>query len=889
MENKSLIKDEFHFDKFSFLVNAIPKGAQHLLRTFSLSITCFDVNKQIFIFGSNIGMIYGFKRGQRVNSGLFLKKRLVETSIVNIKLISDELVVISTETGVYLINWVKKQLMYGWNGRTDCKITAIQCFVNSKTEKISLVTGDSQGNILSHDFIERSQTVIWKENSHEIVQLEFIDDSNILISSCFRTFILSIHSPKDVIQIGSNKRKVCGKYGAIHLTKSNIIIAARPSLHLIKADSSTGNVIQTFILKNANEPCKRGIFNEFQFLDINPAKLGLLLSFCDGQYYISWNNSSLFLVNSTGELHVKETNLLNLVDVKVTNGKDNEVFLLFNSKDLIRIKRKDESDIEECQNDKSENEKDCDEKDDDSCSIHSTDSFMFGSVFGSINLSSLNFVEDEFKKVFGKIQTNVSQNFNKLSTSIISVVDSVNPNMNSANNLIVNCDNSVIEEMKENQDKGDVLDEPAPLVIHRRAPGLKEKKNSRSGSKASSSLENSDEILVLPNKRKSLSKSLQSISTEGESENKSFEKTNSLTQSFTAASTFETVNENKDNGEQLFNILKAYKQAKGEPMLQSSEDLIENQQNHSDDNHQESIHENETLRLVQSSEKLTISQETNQENQNFAESIDKVECINTNYTWEIALSPAGTESNSNKLVSLCVSGFNCDSGIGLAWFISKSKSDTRLYYYPGFSELKSPKYSVLQVSAAYNQLYVVCQNGYIFQREGIDETKLLGSKWVRIGSKHKFDIKSISVNKHIVWCCDEKGFVRIYKPKRQQWSSVIDDNENLFFKKITVAVNNLAIVWALDEQNQIYVRQGVYYDYGVDEDDMIIGINWFQVDNIKAKDITACEDSVWVLTEDNKLLRRYGIKTPDNYVGDYWETVKGPFLVNDNPIAISGI
>ena len=883
MENKSLIRDEFHFDKFSFLVNAIPKGAQHLLRTFSLSITCFDVNKQIFIFGSNIGMIYGFKRGQRVNSGLFLKKRLVEASIVNIKLISDELVVISTETGVYLINWVKKQLMYGWNGRTHCKITAIQCFVNSKTEKISLVTGDSQGNILSHDFIERSQTEIWKENSHEIVQLEFIDDNKILISSCFRTFILSIDSPKDVIQIGSNKRKVCGKYGAINLAKSNIIIAARPSLHLIKADSSTGNVTQTFILKNANQPCKRGIFNEFQFLDINPAKLGLLLSFCDEQYYISWNNSSLFLVSSTGELHVKETNLLNLVDVKVTNGKDNEVFLLFNSRDLIRIQRKDESDIEKCQNDKSEDEKDCNERDDDSYSIHSTDSLMFGSMFGSINLSSLNFVEDEFKKVFGKIQTNVSQNFNKLSTSIISVVDSVNPHMNSANNQIINCENSVVEEMKENQDKSDVPDEPALLVIHRRLPGSKEKKNSSSGSKASSRLENNDEILVLPNKRKSLSKSLHSISTEGENENNPFEKTNSLTKSFTAASTFEPEIETKDSGEQLFNILKAYKEAKGKPMLQLSEDLIENQQNHSDNNHQESIDENSTSRLLQSSEKLTTSQETNQENQN------QVESIHTNYTWEIALSSAGTESSSNKLVSLCVSGFNCESGIGLAWFISKSKSDTRLYYYPGFSELKPPKYSILQVSAAYNQLYVVCQNGYIFQREGIDETKLLGSKWVRIGSKHKFDIKSISVNKHIIWCCDEKGFVRIYKPKRQQWSLVSDDNERLFFKKITVAVNNLAIVWAFNEQNQIYVRQGVYYDYGADEDDMITGINWFKVDDIKAKDITACEDSVWILTEDNKLLRRNGIKTPDNYAGDYWETVKGPFLVNDNPIAISGI
>ena len=69
---------------------------------------------------------------------------------------------------------------------------------------------------------------------------------------------------------------------------------------------------------------------------------------------------------------------------------------------------------------------------------------------------------------------------------------------------------------------------------------------------------------------------------------------------------------------------------------------------------------------------------------------------------------------------------------------------------------------------------------------------------------------------------------------------------------VTVSPQNSAIVWAVDTENQIYAREGIFNDKS-DADCLIAGIDWVAVDPVAGtvKLISASIDCVWVLSNLN--------------------------------------
>lgn len=77
---------------------------------------------------------------------------------------------------------------------------------------------------------------------------------------------------------------------------------------------------------------------------------------------------------------------------------------------------------------------------------------------------------------------------------------------------------------------------------------------------------------------------------------------------------------------------------------------------------------------------------------------------------------------------------------------------------------------------------------------------------------------------------------------------------------------SLHIVWALDSNRRVYVRQGIFPE-------LRLGLDWMLVDGLEdVSAISASENCLWALTASGQIFKRLGIDSK-NFVGDTWQRV----------------
>ncbi|XP_022257676.1 tectonin beta-propeller repeat-containing protein 2-like isoform X1 [Limulus polyphemus] len=200
-------------------------------------------------------------------------------------------------------------------------------------------------------------------------------------------------------------------------------------------------------------------------------------------------------------------------------------------------------------------------------------------------------------------------------------------------------------------------------------------------------------------------------------------------------------------------------------------------------------------------------------------------------------------------------------------------------------------------------LWILTQSRRIFIRRGITEHCLIGSGWVEldIGQLGEIRLTYISCSHQSVWACDDNGFVMMrlgtLKPPSvhnlpQAWI-VIDtqttvipgslSKENPKTKSLFDLLGSYTIsstcftkvytgpkffmVWAIDNKNNVFVREGVFSD-------LPVGTDWVNVPGIQAKQLALSEETVWALTVEGDVYRRFGI-SETNFIGDYWKKIPG--------------
>ncbi|XP_054284976.1 tectonin beta-propeller repeat-containing protein 2-like [Macrosteles quadrilineatus] len=89
---------------------------------------------------------------------------------------------------------------------------------------------------------------------------------------------------------------------------------------------------------------------------------------------------------------------------------------------------------------------------------------------------------------------------------------------------------------------------------------------------------------------------------------------------------------------------------------------------------------------------------------------------------------------------------------------------------------------------------------------------------------------------------------------------------NTVFVKVFVG-SETHIVWAVDNKSNIYVRSGIFHDFQ-------LGTDWVLVSGVKASHLSISGSSVWALSTSGGVFCRAGI-SENNYIGNYWYQVPG--------------
>ena len=868
----------FNIHKFDFLVKYIELSKDELIVTKprKIQITCFDVNQNFFVFGTSCGRIYAFKR-HVFNAQQTFKYRLISNQINFIKLITDELLAFVTDSSIYIWNRSNQKFLYGWKCPTKAAITCLQTFLSVNDQKLLLISGDSDGCVRFHDLIKCHQNVIFTDFGFPIVQIEFIDSQTILVSSSFRTIVIenafSEPTKQNIIKIGKNERKTCGKFGAIFSHNSNLIYGSRPSLHLIKAQTN-GDVIETIRVNNIQESECPDKFEELIPKPITGKvayKLGLLHLFCDDQYVISTNDSSLLIIQTDGQFCFRER-IDKLIDVKISAANSNEAFLLLESKFIIRIQSKEFADRSQFDI-SSEYERSSESGGKSSDSKSSTESLL-SLIKGPVITNPISFIDEELKKVFdfNKLQSKLAEKYNRFSTSIISTFDpQILPNSDRNVFISPEYENTINENIDANSSP--VKEEPeilSPLVVSRKA---KRKIRHQNG-------------LIVTNGTNGMThvNSVNSMSDVSEINNiKSMSKSSSESNILTQKS---DINETYDDN-RLEMILSVYREANSNNNNLNEPDEINQAYDIEDNNVFDASEPNESPEV-----KLTIesSMSTELESNEVRDGETKTEPeLENNVDEVISWNQLNRVKSGSELefYSFCAYGYSSKTEIGLIWFLSKDKNN--LLYYPSFECLKLGKGRIVDITCATYELFVLTETGLIFKREGMDATKPVGTKWTQVKSnRSKFRITSISFNckDGILWCCDANGETWICQTRGQKWSLNKDfSSHSIIMRKVSVSPIDCHIVWGIDKNGKVYVRS-----FDTSDSDKC-GQQWDLVDGILvASDIVVtCDNNVLIIVPNEGIFKRNAILSVDDKINE-WRPVVGPDLPQDDYIVkISGL
>ena len=399
-------------DAYAFLLESVPAFQVKGLKTIPIEITCFDVNHEVIVFGSNVGTLFVYKRRTKVDDSAHFVTNVSRNLISHVHLLSPELTCIASKNQIIVWDILNDTCIYNRlidaDDSSNTKVTAIAI---SSTNSPYIFTGHSDGNVFQHFLDLDKHVLIFKEQSsnihfHEIVQLDVISDNVVLISSCHRSTIVSHDQGKDiaVTQIGQNQRRTCGTFGAVHISNDNLIYAARPKSHLVRADVNSGQVLETFVLKKAAKPKSLDIFDQFRkcaFTGESSVSLGCLLVL-NSSSILSWTENSMTIISIDGSLLAHETDLINISDVKCLHypNEEFEVFVLFQTRQFMRLRNfSHESLVKNFNEDGSEYM---------SCEEDYNDPFSDLNFQLPFKIPSLGVIEENLKQVIHNIQNKVA-------------------------------------------------------------------------------------------------------------------------------------------------------------------------------------------------------------------------------------------------------------------------------------------------------------------------------------------------------------------------------------------------------------------------------------------------------------------------------------------------
>ncbi|XP_067895062.1 tectonin beta-propeller repeat-containing protein 2 isoform X2 [Heterodontus francisci] len=345
------------FSPLYYLLNAIPAKVQKGFRNVLVHLTALDANKDYIAVGSNIGMLYLYCRRLNKMTKYNLEGKTDIIRVVKLLACFDDLVAVGTASGrVVLFQLVSplpgrnKQLRRFDVGFHKSNITALAWSTNG----MKLFSGDDQGKVV-YAALDLDQGVctpsVILEESSPIVQLDYTQKV-LLVSTCLRSLLL--YTEQNIIkQIGTQPRKSAGTFGACFIpglckqTDVNLY-ASRPGLRLWKSDIQ-GVVQSTFILKNV---FTSGV-KPFELLPrassataskgvIKPTErnLGLVKCFLHDGWVLSWNKISIYVMDAVNQALIGGLEgLSGIVSVSCT---EDEIFVLIDNRDIIRISSKPE-------------------------------------------------------------------------------------------------------------------------------------------------------------------------------------------------------------------------------------------------------------------------------------------------------------------------------------------------------------------------------------------------------------------------------------------------------------------------------------------------------------------------------------------------------------------
>ena len=140
---------------------------------------------------------------------------------------------------------------------------------------------------------------------------------------------------------------------------------------------------------------------------------------------------------------------------------------------------------------------------------------------------------------------------------------------------------------------------------------------------------------------------------------------------------------------------------------------------------------------------------------------------------------------------------------------------------------------------------------------------------------HDVKLRHVACGKRSVWAVDTRGVphfrfgVHAREPgtgMSPAWIPVEDNPHPLL--KIAVSPDDW-LVWACDENYNVYVRTGVTVDFPV-------GRKWEPIPGEHVKELCASNEKVYALSQGGELLCRYGI-SENNVQGNYWRKMPGKY------------
>jgi len=222
---------------------------------------------------------------------------------------------------------------------------------------------------------------------------------------------------------------------------------------------------------------------------------------------------------------------------------------------------------------------------------------------------------------------------------------------------------------------------------------------------------------------------------------------------------------------------------------------------------------------------------------------------------------------------LNASGVNSDNR-RIIW-LEDSKNRLYCYHHHQLEHISLPNdAAVVQLSVTMSYLWLLTEGGQIYVRAGSSHP--VGNGWVPL-STLQFQptnfLVHVALGLEVAWACDQLGHV-YYRcgengpPTLMPPAWIQLDPIDISFQKIYVGPSNF-MVWALDANNEVYVREGILPNFP-------IGSDWAKIHGVAAVQLCISECAVWALSTDGSIHRRGGI-SEHNRCGDVWHPIPGLF------------